>query len=103
MLRALFITDGKSDLPLGGVIESAAARAGFDVEVVGVPNEQIASGGRTVAGRLRVVLSNDNDFDLVIVHRDAEGSSPHCGATKCSKAPRTRTSAALSSRSSRYG
>lgn len=54
-----------------------AQRHGFEVDVVAPDLRRLdAPPARNVAGRLAAVLAFDDAFDLVIVHRDAEGQDP---------------------------
>lgn len=75
MLRALFMADGSSDLPLATHIEALCRRAELPIEVVPLDPRRIptaAGAGRTVEGRLSAALAQDSQFDCIVVHRDAE-------------------------------
>lgn len=75
--RALLLADGPSDQPLGRHVARIAQRYGFGLDVVAPDLRRLdPAPGRDVAGRLAAVLAFDEDFDLVIVHRDAEGQNP---------------------------
>lgn len=72
--RGLFLADGPSDLPLATHLEVLCRRSGGDVTIADVPAGKVAGG--TVAARLEAILEEDPDFDIVFVHRDAEGQEP---------------------------
>lgn len=75
--RALLLADGPSDEPMSRHVARIARRHGFEVDVVAPDLRRLdPPPGRAVAGRLSAVLAFDKDFDLVIVHRDAEGQDP---------------------------
>lgn len=87
-MRALFLADGPSDLPLATHLEALCAENGREVQVTPIDPRHLSAGGRTVEGRLRIVLAQDVDPDLVFIHRDAEAQGPeqrvaevHAGAT----------------------
>jgi hypothetical protein len=71
------LADGPSDQPLGRHVARIAQRYGFELDVVAPDLRRLdPPPGRDVAARLAAVLAFDEDFDLVIVHRDAEGQNP---------------------------
>lgn len=75
--RALLLADGPSDEPLGRHVTRIAGRHGFEVDVVAPDLRRLdPPPSRDVASRLAAVLAFDDAFDLVIVHRDAEGQHP---------------------------
>jgi hypothetical protein len=74
--RGLFIADGSSDLPLARHLESLCQSAGAEVEVVDLPADRLPGVGRRVEDRLRAVLGQDPNFDILFVHRDAEDRDP---------------------------
>lgn len=51
-------------------------KEGITAEVVDFPSERIPAAGREVSTRLRAILGQDPDFDVVFVHRDAEKQDP---------------------------
>lgn len=72
--RALLLADGPSDEPLGRHVARIAQRHGVELDVVAPDLRRLEPApGLPVPDRLRAVLSVDEAFDLVIVHRDAEG------------------------------
>lgn len=71
--RAVFIADGPSDLPLAGHLELLCAGHGVEVQVTPVDPRTLEGAGRTVERRIRFLLDQGVDPDLVFVHRDAEG------------------------------
>lgn len=75
--RAVLLADGPSDEPLGRHVALIAQRHGLNLDVV-VPDLRRLdpSPGRRVADRLESILKIDDDFALVIVHRDAEAQDP---------------------------
>lgn len=44
--------------------------------MVDVPADRLPGVGRRVDDRLRAILAEDPDFDIVFVHRDSEGGDP---------------------------
>lgn len=74
--RGLFIADGSSDLPLARHLEALCRSAGAEVEVVDLPADRLPGVGRKIDERLRAVLSQDPNFDIVFVHRDSEDRDP---------------------------
>lgn len=75
--RALLLADGPSDEPLGRHIARIAQRHGFELNVVAPDLRRLnPPPGRDVAVRLDAIFAFDDAFDLVIVHRDAEGQNP---------------------------
>ena len=76
-LRALFLADGPSDEPLGAHVGHLARQHGVDLDVVTPDLRRLdPPPGLQVAARVAAVLAFDDAFDLVIVHRDAEGQTP---------------------------
>ena len=73
-LRALYLCDGTSDRPIGRHLETLCAQVGVSVEVVPFPSSLIAAG--SVEVRLRRVLAEDPEFEIIFVHRDAEDPDP---------------------------
>lgn len=72
-VRAVLLADGPSDVPLGDHVKALAVQHGMQVDVVAPEFDRMEPPpGRRVADRLARVLKIDNDFDLVIAHRDAE-------------------------------
>lgn len=76
--RAVFLADGSSDEPLSEHLEVLCARRRLDVRVTtphlrSLPN----SPGLSVPARLNAVLEVDNTWDILFVHRDAEGQDPN--------------------------
>lgn len=75
--RALLLADGPSDAPLGGHVERIARRHGRELEVVAPDLRWLnPPPGLQISARLKAVLDFDDAFDLIIVHRDAEGQDP---------------------------
>lgn len=75
--RALLLADGPSDQPLGRHVARIAQRHGHELDVVAPDLRRLdPPPGRDVGARLAAVLRFDEDFDLVIVHRDAEAQNP---------------------------
>lgn len=75
-LRGLLLADGPSDLPLAEHLESLCAEHGREVEVTPIDPRTLGAPNRTVEARLRFLLSQNADPDLVFVHRDAEARDP---------------------------
>jgi hypothetical protein len=77
VIRALLLADGPSDQPLGDHVARLARTHGCELDVVAPDLRRLEPPpGLQVAERLRAVLGFDDDFGLVIVHRDAEGQEP---------------------------
>jgi hypothetical protein len=73
----LFLGDGPSDAPLGRHVEYLARRHDVELDVVAPDLRRLEPPpGLKVAARVRAVFTFDDAFDLVIVHRDAEGQTP---------------------------
>lgn len=75
-MRAVFLADGPSDLPLAAHLAALCAALQREVQVTSIDPRRLGASGRTVEDRLRVVLAQDVDPDLVFIHRDAEGQRP---------------------------
>ena len=72
--RALLLADGPSDVPLGAHVTALARAHGVALDVVTPEFDRMDNPpGRTVFSRLERVLQFDADFQVLIVHRDAEG------------------------------
>lgn len=71
-LRALLLADGTSDVPLGNLVARIGLSHGYDIDPVYVEPGRLPGKPRTIRDRLKAVLDLDPEFDLVIVHRDAE-------------------------------
>lgn len=77
-IRAVFVPEGSSDAPLGGIIRELFRREELQVDVI-VPefsrlSESVKKDvGSKVRAALRLV---DGEIDLFIIHRDADG--PDC-------------------------
>jgi hypothetical protein len=72
----LFLGDGPSDAPLGRHVEHLASRHGVGLDVVAPDLRRLQPPpGLQVAARARAVFRFDDAFDLMIVHRDAEGQT----------------------------
>lgn len=71
------LADGTSDEPLAAHVAALARRHGVVLDVA-VPDfaRLDPPPGRTVSARLERLLRFDDAFDVLIVHRDAEGQSP---------------------------
>jgi Domain of unknown function (DUF4276) len=72
--RALLLADGPSDVPLGAHVAALARAHGMALDVVTPEFDRMDNPpGRTVSSRLERVLRFDADFQVLLVHRDAEG------------------------------
>jgi hypothetical protein len=77
MQRALLLVDGSSDEPLGRHVARLARRHDCELDVVTPDLSRLSPRpGHRVKDRLEKVLKFDDDFDLIIVHRDTEGQEP---------------------------
>lgn len=81
-VRAVFIADGPSDLPLAEHLELLCAGHGVEVQVTPIDPRNLHAPSRTVEGRVRFLLDQGADPDLVFVHRDAESQDPAARATE---------------------
>lgn len=71
--RALLLVDGSSDEPLGRHAAALARKHGVVLDVVAPEFERMARPpGRRIADRIQRVLAFDPDFEVVLIHRDAE-------------------------------
>jgi len=70
------LVDGSSDEPLGRHVEAIARRHDVSLDVVAPEFDRMdMPPGRRVHDRLACMLELDPDFDVLIVHRDAERES----------------------------
>lgn len=74
--RSVFLADGTSDLPLARHLEGICTDLGADITVAPVDPTLLSGAGRTVAGRLDFLRRQGIGYDVVFVHRDAEGQDP---------------------------
>lgn len=81
-VRAVFVADGPSDLPLAQHLERLCGESGVEVQVTPVDPRDLKGTSRTVEGRLRFLLDQGADPDIVFVHRDAEAQHPTTRATE---------------------
>lgn len=75
-LRAVLIVDGPSDLPMAGHLEQLCAVYHREVQITAIDPRHLSGVGRRVEDRLRFILNQETDPDLVFVHRDAEAVPP---------------------------
>lgn len=75
-LRALFMADGPSDLPLADHLEALCAEHHREVEVTRIDPRLVRVPSRSVEDRLRHLLQHGAEPDIVFVHRDAENQDP---------------------------
>lgn len=75
-LRAVLLVDGPSDLPMAGHLERLCATHHREVQITAIDPRHLGGVGRKVEDRLRFILNQDADPDLVFVHRDAEAVAP---------------------------
>lgn len=74
--RALLLADGSSDEPLGQHVAALARRHGVSLDVVAPEFARMDTPpGRAVEDRLARMLAIDRDFDVLVVHRDAEAQT----------------------------
>jgi hypothetical protein len=75
--RALLLVDGASDKGLGDHVRALARHHGVHLVVTTPEFEWMTPPpGRRVHERLGCVLRSDPDFDVLLVHRDAEAQEP---------------------------
>lgn len=73
-LRVLFLAEGSSDSGLIPQIERVAVETQVEVAVTNPDLARLPKPpGRTVADKLRAVLAIDGTYDLILIHRDADG------------------------------
>lgn len=72
--RGLFLADGPSDEPLSDHLETLCAAHGHEVRITAPDLRRLPERiGLKVESRLRYILGQDATYDIVFVHRDAEG------------------------------
>lgn len=76
ILRAAFIADGPSDLPIAGHLAALCAERGAITVVTPVDRRLLGNVGLKVKGRLEFLLGQSAGLDLIFVHRDAESQPP---------------------------
>lgn len=75
--RGLFLADGSSDTGLSGNVERLCAAQGFVVRNTVPDLDRFPRPlGKTVKDRLQTILELDDAFDIIFIHRDAEGQDP---------------------------
>lgn len=78
--RGLLLADGRSDEPLGAHIAAMFAEHGCTVRIAAPDLGRLRRPpGLRVEDRLRAALELDDEgsnFDVIVVHRDAEGQDP---------------------------
>lgn len=86
MIRGVLLCDGSSDRPLAGVLERVCADRGFDLSVTAPDLRQLPSPpGHGLTDRVECVLELGT-FDVLFVHRDAEGQDPGLRKTEVEQA-----------------
>ena len=76
ILRAAFIADGSSDLPIAGHLAALCLERGAAAVVTPVDRSLLGASGSTVKGRLAYLVDQSPGLDPIFVHRDAEAQSP---------------------------
>lgn len=76
--RALLLTDGPSDAPLADHLEVLCAQRGVEVRITAPDLRRLPEPpGARISNRLKAVLDlGDAEYELLFVHRDAEGRPP---------------------------
>ena len=74
-VRAVFIADGSSDLPLAEHLRELCFERGLEITIDAPDPARLGAATRTVADRLRAVRRLDGGFDAAFVHRDAEAQA----------------------------
>lgn len=76
-LRAVLLTDGTSDVPLGGHAAALARRHDVQLDIVTPDFQRLdPPPGLSIEDRLCRLVEFDPDFDLVLIHRDGEAQDP---------------------------
>lgn len=75
-VRAVFIADGSSDLPLRDHLAGLCTDRGLDISIDAPDPARLGALGRRVEDRLRALLRLDGGFEVAFVHRDAESMVP---------------------------
>lgn len=71
--RTLLLSDGTSDVPLGAHVASLARAHDIELDVVAPELERLdPPPGRSVHDRLDRILRIDSEFQVLVIHRDAE-------------------------------
>ncbi|MFE5913577.1 hypothetical protein ACFQ6B_31445 [Streptomyces wedmorensis] len=76
-VRVVYLCEGSSDEGIAFHIEQIAAECNVDI-VLSIPDFRLLPGrvDRTVAGKLRAVQQLGGNYDLAIIHRDADRDGP---------------------------
>ncbi len=82
ILRAVFVADGSSDLPLALHLGALCLEHGLEVRIATPDMRRLGPLSRSVADRLSAVVRLGDPFDLAFVHRDAEGQPPELRRTE---------------------
>jgi len=76
-LRAVFIADGSSDLPLADHLGELCLERGVEVTIATPDPARLNARSRSVSDRLEAVKRLRDPIDVAFVHRDAEAQPPH--------------------------
>lgn len=74
MLSALFLAEGSSDHGITLHIERIAFECDVEIRLTVPPTELLRTRDKSVAGKLSALSMLGGDYDLVFVHRDADGA-----------------------------
>jgi hypothetical protein len=86
-LRGLFVCEGTSDRPLADHLGGMLRQRGHDVDIATPDFDRIADRvGATVVAKLRAAAEYGGAYDLVIVHRDADGEGVEARRTEITDA-----------------
>ncbi|MEU9887658.1 DUF4276 family protein [Sphaerisporangium sp. NPDC051011] len=78
-LRVLFLGEGTSDSGIVSHIERHGLRRGIDVVVTDPAVERLGlKGDGTLRGKLQAVLRFGGDYDVIVIHRDADNQGRQC-------------------------
>ncbi|MEU4367628.1 hypothetical protein [Micromonospora chersina] len=74
MHRGVFLGEGSSDAGISVHIERIAIECGIDVQLATPDTDLLPVADKTVAGKLRALRQLGGKYDIVFIHRDADGA-----------------------------
>lgn len=74
-LRAVFVADGSSDLPIAQHLGQMCRARGIDIQITTPDPARLMAASRSVEDRLTALRRIGDPIDIYFIHRDAEASS----------------------------
>lgn len=74
MHRGLFLGEGSSDGGIAFHIERIAMECGVDLQLTAPDTEMLPLPDKSVAGKLKAVKQLGGEYEIVFIHRDADGA-----------------------------